>query len=380
MASFTLLAHSASAQVPYTNQITSLPFQGSERLLHISVSDAISGEEGDQLNITNGTSADAQMIPYLYGRHISDNREALVIGGTIAPNNDAPHDADDVFRPLVAIDGRMVDKDGNASPVRRRSLFEVRNLGYLNPMFQVTAWGDVYARGSFFANQLWSISDQRLKSNIVPVDDALGMVRRLQADYYTFNREKFKDMLLPEGRTTGYMAQELAKVIPEAVKLDKDGYYKVNYNAVIPVLSEAIKQLDAKVGDTEKLTQALAEQQAKTAALEKQLNELRALVTQNSQGKAATGTGEASQIGLEQNAPNPFSQTTRIAYALPANVTGATLTIVDALGRVVKTIPNLAGGQQVVELQGGTLAAGTYTYTLAVGGKAVLSKHMVLTR
>lgn len=371
------LVQSAHAQVPHTTQIVSQPVSGSERFQRISVTDAITTDDGDYLDVINATGAANQLIPNTVSRHISDNREAYILTGSISPDNDRAHDADGVLRPLVAIDGRLTDSRGNNKPVSNRSLFEVRNLGYLNPMFQVTAWGDVYARGNFFANQLWSISDQRLKTDIVPVKDALDMVRHLQADYYTFKREEHKDMLLPEGRTTGFMAQELAKVIPEAVKLDKDGFYKVNYNAVVPVLAEAIKQLDAKTADTQQLTQALQEQKEKLGQLETQLSELRALV-QKSTG-AAPAAGGAS-VGLEQNAPNPFSASTRIAYSLPADATGGVLTISDMQGRVVRTVTGLAGGQQAVELAGGSLAAGTYTYTLSLGGKALGSKRMVLTR
>jgi hypothetical protein len=41
----------------------------------------------------------------------------------------------------------------------------------------------------------------------------------------------------------GVIAQELQKIYPEMVEKKKDGYYRVNYQALIPVLIEATKEL-----------------------------------------------------------------------------------------------------------------------------------------
>ena len=113
------------------------------------------------------------------------------------------------------------------------------------------------------------------------------------------------------------------------------------------------------------------------------MDALRVLIDKNS-GKGVPNSNSATldlgQVELEQNAPNPFAAATRITYTLPAAVTGATITIVDTQGRVVKTLANLSGGRQTVELQANSLAAGIYIYTLSVNGKEVASKRMVLTQ
>lgn len=46
----------------------------------------------------------------------------------------------------------------------------------------------------------------------------------------------------------------------------------------------------------------------------------------------------------------------------------------------MKTITDLAGGQQTVELQADSLPAGVYIYMLTVNGKEFMRERMVLTR
>ena len=46
----------------------------------------------------------------------------------------------------------------------------------------------------------------------------------------------------------------------------------------------------------------------------------------------------------------------------------------------MKTITDLAGGQQTVELQADSLPAGVYMHILTVNGKEVVRERMVLTR
>ena len=43
------------------------------------------------------------------------------------------------------------------------------------------------------------------------------------------------------------LAQEIENIIPNAVTTNGRGYKTVSYNAVIPLLVEAIKELSAKV-------------------------------------------------------------------------------------------------------------------------------------
>ena len=79
---------------------------------------------------------------------------------------------------------------------------------------------------------------------------------------YSFKTKDFSERSFPGGRMKGFIAQEMLKVMPEAVVKQADGYYAVNYDAVVPVLVEAVKQLDAKQAETTQLQQQLTALQA----------------------------------------------------------------------------------------------------------------------
>jgi hypothetical protein len=106
--------------------------------------------------------------------------------------------------------------------------------------------GDLHVDGNVIAYST-TISDERLKENIVGIDGALDKVSQLNG--YTFNYKA-------DGKiSAGVIAQEVEKVLPEAVsemelplKADDDAEYKVvNYDALHGLLIEAIKELKAEV-------------------------------------------------------------------------------------------------------------------------------------
>ncbi len=61
-----------------------------------------------------------------------------------------------------------------------------------------------------------SVGDRRLKSNIVRVGTHKLGIGIYEYDFFG-------------ERTTGVMADELIQVMPQAVSIDSNGYYKVNY-------------------------------------------------------------------------------------------------------------------------------------------------------
>jgi hypothetical protein len=49
----------------------------------------------------------------------------------------------------------------------------------------------------------------------------------------------------------GVIAQELEDVLPHAVDINSRGHKTVNYNSLIPLLIEAVKELSARVKELE---------------------------------------------------------------------------------------------------------------------------------
>jgi hypothetical protein len=119
----------------------------------------------------------------------------------------------------------------------------------------VGAAGQILATGSITA----MYSDKRLKENIKPITNALDKVDTLTGMLFTQNELAESFGYTDKDQQVGVFAQEVQKVLPEAVKLapfDMDGdgnsksgenYLTVQYEKLVPLLIEAIKELRAEV-------------------------------------------------------------------------------------------------------------------------------------
>ncbi|CAD5241412.1 L-shaped tail fiber protein [Klebsiella phage vB_KoM-Flushed] len=111
----------------------------------------------------------------------------------------------------------------------------------------VKIWGSAANLRVEGVGNFWDVeirSDRRVKSNIAKIDNALDKVSKLSGNVY--------DLQLPNGDTkpsAGLIAQEVQEVLPEAVTTDndKDALLRLNYNAVIALLVESVKELKAEI-------------------------------------------------------------------------------------------------------------------------------------
>ena len=109
--------------------------------------------------------------------------------------------------------------------------------GSMGPSGNFLAVGNITAYGSATAP-----SDIRLKTNITKIENALDKV--LQLNGYTFDRiDRITD------RQTGVIAQEVQKVLPEAIVTldDEDKTLTVAYGNMVGLLIEAIKELSKEI-------------------------------------------------------------------------------------------------------------------------------------
>ena len=118
---------------------------------------------------------------------------------------------------------------------------------YLNNVeeFRLASGGTFHADGDVVAFSSTVASDMNLKENITDMKYGLDTVMQLRGVEYDWKR---KD----RGHDVGVLAQEVEAVIPELVKeqqgLNGRGKFKsVDYNKLVPVLIESIKELNAKV-------------------------------------------------------------------------------------------------------------------------------------
>lgn len=116
-------------------------------------------------------------------------------------------------------------------------------IGNTSPSVALGVTGAIIASDNITA--YGTPSDIRLKENIVVIDNALDKVKQLKGITY--------DLKSDGNRLTGLIAQDLEKVLPEAVyetsAVDNanDKHLAIRYGNTVGLLVEAIKELEAKV-------------------------------------------------------------------------------------------------------------------------------------
>jgi hypothetical protein len=95
-------------------------------------------------------------------------------------------------------------------------------------------------------------SDVRLKDEIVTIELALETLLQLEPLEYDWdetysNYQQYKK--LGKLHSLGFIAQDVKKLIPEAVTISTGGYYHVEYPALNAYLVEAIKEQQVFIDD-----------------------------------------------------------------------------------------------------------------------------------
>ncbi|MCK4653493.1 MAG: tail fiber domain-containing protein [Candidatus Cloacimonetes bacterium] len=134
--------------------------------------------------------------------------------------------------------------------------------------------GNVHVTGTFT-----NPSDERFKENVQPFKNALSKIKLMNV--HTFNFKQMAEenkLVLPEGKQFGLIAQELEEIIPELVvdnvhaydknegiegaerDVEKIEYKGINYIGLIPVLIEAIKELQMQNEEHQQQIEELKQQ------------------------------------------------------------------------------------------------------------------------
>ena len=98
----------------------------------------------------------------------------------------------------------------------------------------------------------YSTSDCRLKENIKPIKNALCKVIGVSGNTFSWkelNTEEIKTIHGNTGKDVGVIAQEIEKILPEAVTTRNNGYKAVNYEKIVPLLIEAIKEQQKQINE-----------------------------------------------------------------------------------------------------------------------------------
>jgi len=227
-----------------------------------------------------------------------------------------------------------------------------------------------------------NFSDGRYKKNIKENVPGLEFIRQLRPITYNlditginnFYHTKSDATSDAEAITyTGFVAQEVETAAKKVnydfsgivVPQNESSLYALRYADFVVHLVKAVQELSNKNDSLDNIIDSLKTAQT---SLQAQINSL-----------AQQMTTLKWSAQLQQNIPNPFKNSTTINYNLPDGTVNAQLIITDAEGSILKDVVlnNSKGpGQAVVNV--GDLAAGTYFYSLAVNGKIIGTKRMLL--
>jgi hypothetical protein len=131
----------------------------------------------------------------------------------------------------------------------------------------------------FRQNGAWvnytTVSDGRLKTNVVPVSNGLEIVEKLRPVFYDWDRRNPKASAFEPKHQVGFIAQEVEKVLPEVVNRGEDSYRSLEYGKMVSVVIAAVKELYQQVRG---IHADNAQRDQKISALE---TENRALKTEN---------------------------------------------------------------------------------------------------
>jgi len=113
--------------------------------------------------------------------------------------------------------------------------------------------GDYWA----WLGNYYTYSDISAKTNIIPVRNALQTILALKpVTYQWIDREHLKykkpSPLATNPKEIGFISQDIEQVLPDIISLDDNGQKYLNYQALIPILTGAIQELNARIEVLEK--------------------------------------------------------------------------------------------------------------------------------
>ena len=322
----------------------------------------------------------------IYGMRVQRNSRAFINVGVKQPTGIQPFGADLPNSPVISW-GSVTPVPAPCAPfpcinfqdAPRPLRFEfdaeeggcgelIATMNSQKSTYQFIVYGDALASGGSWVN-----SDARYKKDVKTLSNSLDMIKQLRGVSYGYHVDKFPEMNFTDGRSNGFIAQELKEVVPNAVKENEEGFHAVNYDAIVPVLVEAIKEQ----------SDVVEQQNEEIAELRAELAEIKAMLTGNGASKAgnpASGLDKQDNAQLFQNVPNPADGMTRIPVYLPQDVANAEIVITAMNGQeVFQQRINKRGNTEVI-FNSSSIQSGVYTYTLIIDGQRMDSKRLAVTK
>ncbi|MBR4130693.1 MAG: T9SS type A sorting domain-containing protein [Bacteroidaceae bacterium] len=155
----------------------------------------------------------------------------------------------------------------------------------------------------------------------------------------------------------GLDANQLKAVYPELVYEDNNGNVSINYVEMVPLLVQCINELKNEIAELKGTSPKKAK--AQPTAIEESVSDI-------------------DMVRMDQNKPNPFSESTVISLNIPQETQTANIYIYDMNGKQVQSLPVGERGETNITVYASDLAAGMYIYTLVVDGKVSVTRRMIV--
>ncbi|MBI1272909.1 MAG: hypothetical protein GC131_02345 [Alphaproteobacteria bacterium] len=154
----------------------------------------------------------------------------------------------------------------------------------------------IYTNGNILSTGYYHSSDARLKHDVTGFErDPIETVKGLRAVHFKWNDGGKQDF--------GVIAQEVEKVLPEAITRDEKGFMAVQYDKLVLPVIEAVKQMAARMSGYDEqlaaMTEIMRKQAAKLAVMEERLAALEAA---NEKLRAAQAAGGLHKAGFRKAA------------------------------------------------------------------------------
>jgi hypothetical protein len=248
-----------------------------------------------------------------------------------------------------------------------------------------------------------TLSDQSLKTNVQNLENSLDKVLQMRGVTFDWDATNHPDMEFDSTEHVGFIAQEMNQIEPKLTFVDEDTLMHVDYMKVVPVLAEAIQELNGVVEAKDSVITALQSQNLaqqvtiddlndRLTQLENCLSNILPLLCQmNNTAIQPTlkevqdqlsavinvNLSDKNSIVLNQNVPNPFAESTVITYSVPLSVLKAQIQFNDGQGKLIKTVDISERGNGQLNVFANDLSSGVYTYTLVADGQIIATKRMV---
>jgi hypothetical protein len=149
-------------------------------------------------------------------------------------------------------------------------------------------------------------------------------------------------------------------------------FKNLNYNALIGILIKGVQEQQRTIDSIRTVLSNTTSSRAINPANNPNSNTTTSVTTLNKQNVTLSN---ADALVLDQNQPNPFSESTVIKYNVPEKYGYAQLIFTTIEGRILKTIDISKKGAGEITVYANDLSNGIYT--LVVDGKTVDTKKMI---